>query len=36
MSLFQKYGMDGVKQLIELHLCPFCVMRLSNIDDRSV
>jgi len=36
MSLFQQLGLDGIKKLIDIHLCPFCIMRYCNVDDKTL
>ena len=36
MFLFQHYGLEGIKKLIEAHVCPFCIMRYCNVDNKSL
>ena len=35
MSVLSILQLDGVKKLLEIHVCPFCILRYCNIQDRS-
>ena len=36
MPLFQQLAVDGINNLIDIHLCPFCIMRYCNVEDKAL
>lgn len=35
MSVLNILQLDGVKKLLDVHVCPFCILRYCNIQDRN-
>ena len=35
LSVLSILQLDGVKKLLDVHVCPFCILRYSNVQDRS-
>ena len=35
MSILHTLQLDGVKKLLDVHVCPFCILRYANVQDRT-